>query len=974
MAQHSGLAGAVPREASLKQSIRESSVAREPRERFAPGHCPASVVSISFIVFHVLDSLTNFTVFFVVVDNAIKAILVCCTLFSLLMQAVILHKALSVIRQHRSVARAASSVLVACGALVAQAFSQLLAASLQIAWALQYPSKRWLVKSRLLPLCSAVLSVFTVAFGLALLDWTASLRVQRKMRVLGYANLHVLFRFAEVSSSVLFLGMVLRYVFALDSQSTYRPAVVAIVAVVVVLPCGSLLLCRVLGRRQTMLVGIPMIFFNAVQVVDIEPVARVARKITWGSLLFRVLEAAAAGATVAIAHGQGEDPDLHWKVWENVCGVLGGLLILYVVLFAFMVRNHRPADIFSAAARGDAFTLGEILKDLVYEDLGSPPVNAYDCEGLTVLHLACIGGHVDCAHLILRQPECDPNLPSQCRGRRAQWTAVHFACARGDVSVLRELVDANADPAMATDRGVSPLSLARDRGCKVVLQKALATDNTGDPSIEEGAQTSFSSRNPLLARATDWSLGGSSLRGSAYLNSLLSGVSLHDLESSSCSRKPHRTAADRRETIEVERVGRGTLQDIVTLGGNHNGNLGDPVVRTRCSEECQKYFMQTAGGGAFRRAVMREIIGSRISQPSPAPPKVAQPPAGAGDTGALFETVRRVGSGSYGEVYEVRAKMSRSNTKAGNTYAMKVLEKRRYLAQDNVKYAWAERNVLKVVRHPCLVRLHRAFQVESPHPSWVLVMEYCSGGSLQTKLVQCGRLDEALARRYSAEVLAGLQYLHTNRIVFRDIKPANIVISGSDHCKITDFGLAKANVDGFSTNSMCGTHGFMAPEVGNAIYGVEVDIYSWGVTVFMMLTGGERVDPMFGEPTVEPPSSHKMLRQILAYLRLPTQLRHPDEDFEDVVLSPEALSLLHKVTDEEPQQRPTAFQLVADDFYKDLNWEQLAMDCKRDEEDRFSLEASEVESSEVQRWDAGLCMPMRPPSDGLSGQWGSHRQ
>mmetsp|Transcript_99314 Transcript_99314/g.228000 ORF Transcript_99314/g.228000 Transcript_99314/m.228000 type:complete len:111 (-) Transcript_99314:2676-3008(-) len=68
MAQHNGLAGAVPREASLKQSIRESSVAREPRERFAPGHCSASAVSISFIVFHVLDSVTNFTVFFLVVD------------------------------------------------------------------------------------------------------------------------------------------------------------------------------------------------------------------------------------------------------------------------------------------------------------------------------------------------------------------------------------------------------------------------------------------------------------------------------------------------------------------------------------------------------------------------------------------------------------------------------------------------------------------------------------------------------------------------------------------------------------------------------------------------------------------------------------------------------------------------------------------------------------------------------------------
>ncbi|XP_041426643.1 protein kinase C delta type [Xenopus laevis] len=97
-------------------------------------------------------------------------------------------------------------------------------------------------------------------------------------------------------------------------------------------------------------------------------------------------------------------------------------------------------------------------------------------------------------------------------------------------------------------------------------------------------------------------------------------------------------------------------------------------------------------------------------------------------------------------------------------------------------------------------------------------MEYLSGGSLEHALEEYGRIDISTIQFLSAEMICGLQFLHSKGIIHRDIKPINILLDDKGHVRISDFGLAKQNV--FKNDTITGGVGtlrYMAPEVRNAI-------------------------------------------------------------------------------------------------------------------------------------------------------------
>eukprot|EP00397_Hematodinium_sp_SG-2012_P014409 GEMP01014649.1.p1 GENE.GEMP01014649.1~~GEMP01014649.1.p1 ORF type:complete len:348 (+),score=59.19 GEMP01014649.1:39-1046(+) len=195
-----------------------------------------------------------------------------------------------------------------------------------------------------------------------------------------------------------------------------------------------------------------------------------------------------------------------------------------------------------------------------------------------------------------------------------------------------------------------------------------------------------------------------------------------------------------------------------------------------------------------------------------------------------FVLVKVLGTGSYGKVLLVHHKDDESRV-----FAMKMVRKKRVLEKNEVEHAKAERNVLQMVDHPFIVNLLYAFQTPK---KLYYVLEYCAGGELFFHLNKDKGFTEGKTRFYAAEMVLAIQYLHSLDIIYRDLKPENVLLDRDGHIKLTDFGVSKEGIaDDVFTNSLCGTPEYMAPEVlTQGGHGKAVDWYSLGAIIYEMLT------------------------------------------------------------------------------------------------------------------------------------------
>ena len=195
-----------------------------------------------------------------------------------------------------------------------------------------------------------------------------------------------------------------------------------------------------------------------------------------------------------------------------------------------------------------------------------------------------------------------------------------------------------------------------------------------------------------------------------------------------------------------------------------------------------------------------------------------------------FICLALLGQGSFGEVYLVQEK----NTQ--NYFAMKVLDKKRIEKQNIFKYAMTERNVLSIINFPFIVKLNYAFQTKE---KLFLLLDYCPGGDLSKQLQIQTRFSEDKAKFYICEITLALGELHKKDIIFRDLKPDNIVIDKEGHAMLTDFGLSREGVnENHIAKSFCGSIAYLAPEMLNRQgHGKAVDWYLLGVCFYEMLVG-----------------------------------------------------------------------------------------------------------------------------------------
>uniref|UniRef100_A0A8C7YWY6 non-specific serine/threonine protein kinase n=1 Tax=Oryzias sinensis TaxID=183150 RepID=A0A8C7YWY6_9TELE len=266
-----------------------------------------------------------------------------------------------------------------------------------------------------------------------------------------------------------------------------------------------------------------------------------------------------------------------------------------------------------------------------------------------------------------------------------------------------------------------------------------------------------------------------------------------------------------------------------------------------------------------------------------------------------FDYLKLLGKGTFGKVILVREKAS------GTYYAMKILKKEVIIAKDEVAHTLTESRVLKNTRHPFLTSLKYSFQTKD---RLCFVMEYVNGGELFFHLSRERVFSEDRTRFYGAEIVSALDYLHSAKIVYRDLKLENLMLDKDGHIKITDFGLCKEGITDTATmKTFCGTPEYLAPEVlEDNDYGRAVDWWGLGVVTYEMMCG--RL-PFYNQ-------DHEKLFELI----LMEEIKFPR------TLSADAKSLLSGLLIKDPNKRlgggpDDAKEIMRHSFFGTIDWQDV---------------------------------------------------
>lgn len=262
-----------------------------------------------------------------------------------------------------------------------------------------------------------------------------------------------------------------------------------------------------------------------------------------------------------------------------------------------------------------------------------------------------------------------------------------------------------------------------------------------------------------------------------------------------------------------------------------------------------------------------------------------------------FKIISVLGRGSYGKVMLAQRKSD------GAYFAIKSIRKKRLIDENKIESITAERNILIRMNNPFIVHLHFAFQSET---KIFLGLDYAAGGDLFYHMEQVGKVPVDDVRLYIAELAIALNYIHSLGIVYRDVKPENVMLDGNGHILLTDFGLSKdlAHTKDKRTNTFCGTADYLAPEiVKGEDYSFEVDWWALAVLCFEMLTA---TSPFF----------HRNKKRLLDNIvNSSPQLK--------LVTDQDAASWISFMLVKDPKMRPGFKEIKQHPFFKSLNWDDV---------------------------------------------------
>ena len=252
---------------------------------------------------------------------------------------------------------------------------------------------------------------------------------------------------------------------------------------------------------------------------------------------------------------------------------------------------------------------------------------------------------------------------------------------------------------------------------------------------------------------------------------------------------------------------------------------------------------------------------------------------------------RLLGKGGFAKCYEF---ICSENNKI---FAAKVVTKGSLVKSRAKQKLISEIKIHKSLHHPQIVAFEHYF--EDTENVYIL-LEMCQNQTLNELLKRRKRLTELEVQCYIVQLIKALKYLHSHKVIHRDLKLGNLFLTDKMELKVGDFGLAtKLDYDGERKRTVCGTPNYIAPEIldGKAGHSYQVDIWSLGVIIYTLIIG----KPPFETRDVK--ATYKKIKD--------NEYSFPDQ----AIISDAAKNLINKILVLDPEKRPSLDQILNHDFF-----------------------------------------------------------